>query len=146
MAEPEFSALWLAFRGKDGRERDRVIVGVAAAFVHVAAADGRVDDSETQRFVDVVRGSRLVSGDDATTAELVRAFRAVVTARLSAPERGRAECLRVLAELGLDSVRRDMIWSAAQAALLADAQLGDGERRAQDEIRQALGVRAAASR
>ena len=37
MEESDFSALWAAFRAKD---RDRVIVGVAAAFAHVAAANG----------------------------------------------------------------------------------------------------------
>lgn len=146
MAEPEFSALWLAFRGKGGRERDRVIVGVAAAFAHIAAADGKVDETETQRFLDVVRGSRLAGGDDATTVELSRAFVALAAARLAAPEQGRAECVRVLTELGLDPMRREIIWSAAQAALLADAQLAVGERRAEDEIREALGIRASSRR
>ncbi|MDF3069102.1 MAG: hypothetical protein K0R38_4703 [Polyangiaceae bacterium] len=146
MAEDKFSALWLAFRGKGGRERDRVIVGIAAAFAHVAAADGTVDASETQRFLDVVRGSRLAGSDDATTQELSGAFDALVAARLAAPEQGSAECLRVLSELGLDPMRREIIWSATQAALLADSRLGSEERRAEDQIRGALGARAAARR
>jgi tellurite resistance protein len=146
MAEPEFSALWLAFRGQGGRARDRVIVGVAAAFAHIAAADGKVDPSETQRFLDVVRGSRLAGADDATTKDLSGAFDALVTARLADPERGRAECVRVLTDLGLDPMRREIIWSATTAALLADAQVGAGERAAEQEIREALGIRAPARR
>lgn len=146
MAESEFAALWRAFRGKDGRERDRVIVGVAAAFAHVAAADGDVDAAETQRFLDVVRGSRLAASDPATLAQLAGAFDALVAARLAAPDRGREECLRVLAEQGLDPARSEIIWSAAHAALLADAQLGAEELRAETEIREALRIRAAARR
>lgn len=142
MAEAHFPALWLAFRGAGGRQRDRVIVGVAAAFAHIVTADGVVQSSETQRFVDVVRGSRLAAEDAATLQELSQAFAALVSARLSAPELGRAECLRVLSELGLDPMRRELIWSAAKAALLADAQLGASERAAEEEIRAALGIRA----
>lgn len=146
MAEAELAALWAAFRGKNGRERDRVIVGVAAAFLHIVAADGEVDEHETQRFLDVVRGSRLAAADDATTAELSRAFQAVVDARLAAPAAGRTECLRVLAEQGLDPMRREIIWSAAQAALVADARLAAEEGQAAEEIREALGVRATSRR
>jgi tellurite resistance protein len=146
MMERDFSALWLAFRGKGGRERDRVIVGVAAVFAHVSAADGRIDESETQRFLDVVRGSRLAESDAATMDELSRAFEALTVARLRAPELGRAECVRVLTELGLDPMRREIIWSAARAALVADAQLGAEERRAEEEIRAALGIRVGAPR
>jgi tellurite resistance protein len=146
MVERDFSALWLAFRGKGGRERDRVVVGVAAAFAHISVADGRVERSETQRFVDVVRGSRLAGADAATTDELCRAFEALVAVCLEAPAEGRAECLRVLSELGMDPMRREIVWSAAQAALLADAQLGAEERAAEGEIRDALGLRAPTSR
>jgi tellurite resistance protein len=140
MAEPDFSALWRAFRGEGGRARDRVLVGVAAAFVHVVAADGDVRESESQRFLDVVRGSRLASADEKTSEELSAAFSALVAARFEAPEVARAECLKVLSELGLDPMRREIVWSAAQAALLADAELGPQERVAEREIRSALGL------
>lgn len=142
MAGPDFPALWRAFRGKDGREHDRVIVGVAAAFAHVALADGHIDPSETARFLDVARGSRLVGADDATTASLSRAFEDLVAALLPLADNGRAECLRVLSDFGFDAMRGEIVWSATHAALLADAQLTDDERRAETDVREALRIRA----
>lgn len=143
MAEPKFAALWQAFRGKGGRERDRVVVGMAAAFALVAVADGRVDATETARFLDVVRGSRLAAADAVTSQDLASAFDALVGALLAAPEPGKAECLRVLSDFGFDPMRSEIIWSAASAALLADAQLPAAERRAETEIRDALRIRPA---
>jgi tellurite resistance protein len=139
MEDPEFSALWGAFRGKD---RDRVIVGVAAAFAHVAVANGHVADAETSRFLDVVRGSRLAPADSGTSAELARAFDALGRALLARPELGRAEVLRVLGDLGFDPVRSEIIWSATRSALVADAQLEPAERQAAGEIQAALRIRA----
>lgn len=141
MAGPDFPALWRAFRGKDGREHDRVIVGVAAAFAHVALADGHVDPSETARFLDVARGSRLVGADEATAASLTRAFEDLVAALLALEDHGRAECLRTLSDFGFDTMRREIVWSATHAALLADAQLSDEERRAETDVREALRIR-----
>ncbi len=143
MLDPNFSTLWAAFRGKGGRERDRVIVGVAAAFAHVAAADGKVDPSETERFLDVVRGSRLASADVAARDELSLAFEALTRAVLDRPEQGRTECLRVLADFGFDPMRSEIIWSATRAALVADAQVDPAERSAEAEIREALRIRPA---
>jgi len=130
--------LWTAFRGKD---RDRVIVGVAAAFAHVAVSNGHVAPSETERFLDVVRGSRLAPADAATYAELGHAFEALGQAMLARPELGRAEALRVLGDFGFDPVRREIIWSATGSALVADAQLDAVERRAAEEIQAALQIR-----
>ena len=140
MEDPEFSASWSAFRAKD---RDRVIVGVAAAFAHVAGANGDVDASETARFLDVVRGSRLAPFDSATSDELARAFDALTRAMLARPELGRAEALRVLGDFGFDPMRSEIIWSATRAALVADAQLDAAEQLAAAEIRVALRIRAA---
>jgi tellurite resistance protein len=141
MAEPDFSALWAAFRGKD---RDRVIVGVAAAFAHVAAANGALDAAEVARFLDVVRGSRLAPPDSATAEQLARAFEALTRAMLERPELGRSESLRVLSDFGFDPMRSEIIWSAAGQALVADAQLDAAERRAAGEIREALRIRGGA--
>jgi len=138
MEDPDFSASWSAFRGKD---RDRVIVGVAAAFAHVAVANGAVDASETARFLDVVRGSRLAPSDSATSDELARAFDALTRAMLARPELGRTEALRVLGDFGFDPTRSEIIWSATGAALVADAQLDAAERVAAAEIRVALRIR-----
>ena len=140
MEDPEFSASWSAFRGKD---RDRVIVGVAAAFAHVAVANGAVDASETARFLDVVRGSRLAPSDSTTSDELAHAFDALTRAMLARPELGRAEALRVLGDFGFDPMRSEIIWSATSAALVADAQLDAAERLAAAEIRAALRIRSA---
>jgi tellurite resistance protein len=141
MEDPEFSALWGAFRGKD---RDRVIVGVAAAFAHVAASNGHVAATETARFLDVVRGSRLAPPDTATSDQLARAFDALGQAMLLRPELGRAEALRVLEEFGFDPMRREIIWSATRSALVADAQLDASEQRAAGEIQSALQIRRSA--
>lgn len=142
MVGPDFPALWRAFRGKDGREHDRVIVGVAAAFAHIALADGHVDAAETSRFLDVVRGSRLVGADDATNATLARAFEQLIAALLLLADHGRGECLRVLSDFGFDPMRAEIVWSATHAALLADAQLSDAERLAEADVREALRIRA----
>ncbi len=139
MEDPEFSALWAAFRAKD---RDRVIVGVAAAFAHIAVANGDVAASESSRFLDVVRGSRLAPSDSATAADLARAFAELSRAMLASPELGRAESLRVLSDFGFDPMRREIIWSAARSALVADAALDPAEHKAAGEIGAALQIRA----
>ncbi len=138
MQDPEFSALWAAFRGKD---RDRVIVGVAAAFAHIAVANGDVAASETSRFLDVVRGSRLAVFASDTSAQLARAFEALGRAMLARPELGRIESLRVLSDFGFDPMRSEIIWSAACSALVADAALDPAEQKAAEEIRAALQIR-----
>ena len=138
MDEPDFSALWAAFRSKD---RDRVIVGVAAAFAYIAAANGEVEPAETARFLNVVRGSRLAPADSATSEQLSQAFEALGRAMLASPERGRSESLRVLGDFGFDPMRSEIIWSAACVALVADAQLDSAERAASEEIRAALRIR-----
>ena len=138
MSEPDFSALWQAFRGKD---RDRVIVGVAAAFALVAAANGALDAAETQRFLDVVRGSRLAPGDAATEQQLAKAFDDLARTLLARPELGRSESLRVLSDFGFDPMRSEIIWSATRAALVADAALDPEEGAAALEIRAALQIR-----
>jgi tellurite resistance protein len=138
MADAEFAPLWKAFRGQGS---DRVIVGVAAAFALVAAANGTLEACETERFLDVVRGSRLAPTDPATEPKLARAFDDLVRALLTHPESGRLECLRVLSDFGFDPMRSEIIWSAARAALVADAALDAAERSAADEIRLALRIR-----
>jgi tellurite resistance protein len=142
MAQPDFASLWARFKAKD---RDRVVVGIAAAFALVAAADGSIDASETQRFLDVVRGSRLTPTDPTTVEQLARAFEDLTSAMLARPALGRSESLRVLSDFGFDPVRSEIIWSAARAALVADAALASAERAAADEIRIALGIRPGSS-
>ena len=116
---------------------------MAAAFAHVAVANGVLEVSETTRFVDVVCGSRLAASDSATASELRNAFEALVHSLLARPALGRAECLRVLSDFGFDTTRSEIIWSAARAALVADAELDAAELRAEAEIREALRVRPA---
>jgi tellurite resistance protein len=119
-----------------------VIVGVAAAFAHVAVSNGHVAESEAARFLDVVRGSRLAPSDAATSADLARAFESLGRAMLARPEAGRAEALRVLGDFGFDPMRSEIIWSATRSALVADAQLQPAEQRAAGEIQAALRIRA----
>lgn len=140
MSDAEFPALWQAFRVQGS---DRVVVGVAAAFALVAAANGELEVSETQRFLDVVGGSRLAPNDAGTQQLLAKAFDELARAILARPEPGRAECLRLLSDFGFDPMRSEIIWSAARAALVADAALDAEERRAADDIRAALRIRAA---
>lgn len=138
MVDAEFSPLWKAFRVPGS---DRVIVGVAAAFALVAAANGTLEASETERFLDVVRGSRLAPHEALSGGQLAKAFADTVQAILARPERGRAECLRVLGDFGFDPMRSEIIWSAARAALVADAALDAAEQGAAAEIRRALQIR-----
>lgn len=137
MQASDFSALWGAFRAKD---RDRVIVGVAAAFALVAAANGTLEPTETQRFLDVVGGSRLAPMDPVTTEALTQAFAALALALIAHPEVGLAEGLRVLSDFGFDPMRREIIWSATSAALVADAALDAEEQRMARAIHSALRV------
>jgi tellurite resistance protein len=138
MAAADFSPLWKAMRVPGS---DRVIVGVAAAFALVACANGALEAAETQRFLDVVRGSRLAPSDAADEQQLGKAFDELARAILANPESGRAECLRVLSDFGFDPMRSEIVWSAARAALVADAALDAAERSAAEEIRQALRIR-----
>lgn len=138
MTEPDFSVLWASFRAKC----DRVVVGVAAAFALVAAADGRLSTAETQRFLDVVRGSRLAPTDDRTLADLCLAFEQLTRAILANQDVGHDEALRVLADFASDPMRREIIWSAASAALVADAALDSNEHRVAREIAARLGIAA----
>ncbi len=121
-----------------------MIVGVAAAFGLVAAANGALEACETERFLDVVRGARLAASDPATEQQLAKAFDDLGRALLTHPESGRAECLRVLSDFGFDPTRREIIWSATHAALVADAALDAAERATADEIRLALRIRSSA--
>jgi tellurite resistance protein len=115
-------------------------MGVAAAFACIAAANGRIDGAETERFLDVLRGSRLAPADDATRADLERAFAHLTQALLAAPAAGHAECMRVLGDFGFDPMRSEIVWSATRSALVADAQVDPSERRVAEEIRLALRV------
>jgi len=105
------------------------------------AANGVLERAEATRFVDVVRGSRLAAADDATAADLHDAFDELVQTLLARPAAGRSECLRVLADFGFDAARSQIIWSATQAALVADSALDAAERVAESEIREALQIR-----
>ncbi len=139
MSQADFPALWAAFRAKD---RDRVIVGVAAAFALVAAANGTLEESEIERFLDVVRGSRLAPSDAATREQLAKAFDDLARTLLQGPELGHGECMRVLGDFGFDPVRSEIIWSATRAALVADSALDPEEQNVALEIRRALQIRA----
>jgi tellurite resistance protein len=138
MQSADFAPLWKALRVPGS---DRVIVGVAAAFALVASANGELEASETQRFLDVVRGSRLAPGAAEGEQQLAKAFDELARSILASPEQGRSECLRVLSDFGFDPMRSEIIWSAAGAALIADAALDAAERSAAEEIRQALQIR-----
>lgn len=138
MPSVDFSPLWKALRVPGS---DRVIVGVAAAFALVASANGELEASEAQRFLDVVRGSRLAPSDEGSHQQLEKAFDELARAILASPALGRAECLRVLSDFGFDPMRSEIIWSATRAALVADAALDAAERSAAEEIRRALQIR-----
>lgn len=138
MPSADFSPLWKALRLPGS---DRVIVGVAAAFALVASANGELEAAETQRFLDVVRGSRLAPSGAEGEEQLAKAFDELARSIIASPELGHAECLRVLSDFGFDPMRREIIWSAARAALIADAALDAAERSAAEEIRQALQIR-----
>ena len=56
------------------------------------------------------------------------------------PEMGREEALRVLTDFAFDPMRREIIWSAASAALVADAAVDSNERQVAREIAGRLGI------
>ncbi len=138
MKDPVFSDLWAAFRASD---RDRVVVGVAAAFAHVATADLAIAPAEAERFLDVVVGSRLAPADSSSLASLRLAFDGLTQAMLARPAVGKTEALAILGDFGFDPVRSEIIWSATRTALIADSVLDAAERVAADEIRTALRIR-----
>lgn len=133
-ADLDWLSLWKPFTA-----RDRTLIGVTAAFALVATANADVSTRESRRFAELLRGSRLV--DDATELRaLAGAFSALTAAMLQAPAEGRAQALATLGSFAGDAFRSEIIWSAAQAAMLADADVSPAEQAALDAVCRGIGV------
>jgi tellurite resistance protein len=131
---PDWPSLWKPFT-----VRDRTVLGVAAAFALVATANANVSARESRRFADLVRGAQL-GRDAAELQALSAAFSALTEAMLSSPIEGRAQALETLGTFAGDPFRAEIILSAAQAAMLADADVSGAERSALEAVCQGIGV------
>lgn len=130
-------AAWNRF---DASVPDGLLRAVSGAFVLVAAADGELERSEADRFVEVLRSkSDVFSAID--FALLEQTFRDLCEAMLADPEDGK--------RLALDYVRRvkgvprhaELVKSAAEIAAAADGRLETVERSVMRDVRSALGMK-----
>jgi tellurite resistance protein TerB len=130
-------AAWNRF---DENVPDGLLRAVSGAFVLVAAADGGLDRSEADRFLEVLRAkSNVFSAID--FGRLEQTFRDLCEAMLADPEDGK--------RLALDYVRRvrgvprhaELVRSAAEIAAAADGRLAIAEEAIMRDVRSALGLK-----
>ena len=129
-------ATWTRF---DEAITDDLLRAVCGAFAIVAAADGEVAEPEVAGFLDTIR-ERFEAFPQLDLVLVERLFRDLTMALLTDPEGGRRH---VLAEIGRvkDLPReRELVYSAAQIAILADPRVEGREQKVIEEICAALGV------
>lgn len=118
---------------------DEVLRAVSGAFALVACADGRLEESEIDTFLEMIRDTRAFRNVNLGTLEAQ--FRRLGRAILDDFEEGRRQALR---EIGLvDRARAKhtaLVVSAAQIALVSDGRLDDSEESILAEICEALGL------
>ena len=111
---------------------DELVRAVAAAFALVATADRDLAESEIDRFMQVVKEDPALAR--ATDLGLGNAFRKLAQGVLDDPEQGWFVCLAVLRKCR----RHDLIFRAAQIAIVADGHLREQEEAALARIEGAL--------
>ncbi len=110
--------------------------GAMAACALVAAADGKITFSETNRVDDIVRNLRMLKVFD--VHEAVDLFQDFVAAIQSRPEAGKAEALAAVAKGGSDAELSALIVRLSAAISQADGVFHPSERDCIVEICRAL--------
>lgn len=132
-------AAWKRF---DESVPDGLLRAVSGAFVLVAAADGALDRSEADRFLEVLRNqSSVFAAID--YAELDTTFRDLAEAMFADPEDGRRLALQCVARVRGVPGHAKLVASAAEIAANADGRLEAIEESVMGDIRHALGLASA---
>ena len=129
-------AAWNRF---DESVSDDMIRAVSGAFLLVAASDGELSKSESDRFLEVLR-----SKCDVFAAldfrQLERTFGDLADAMFADPGDGKRRALECVARARGVPEHAELVASAAQIAADADGRLEAAERSVMGDIRQTLGL------
>lgn len=129
-------AMWERF---DEEVPDEVLRAVSGAFALVACSDGRLDQSEIDAFLEMIRDTRAFR--DVHLGTLEAQFRRLGGAILDDYEEGRRHALQ---EIGLlakgDSRQTALVVSAAQIAAVSNGKLDEAEEAILRQICEALGL------
>ena len=129
-------ATWERF---DEEVSDEVLRAVSGAFAIVACADGALEESEIEAFLDMIRETRAFQNVNLGTLEAQ--FRRLGKAILDDPEGGRGHAMQEIALLEKGDPRQTaLVVSAAQIAIVANGKLADAEEAVLREICEALGL------
>jgi len=129
-------ATWSRF---EGQVTDELLRALSGAFALVAAADGELQKSEVEGFLELLRSKADVfSGVD--FAELETSFRDLCEAIEVEPEDGKDRALAFVVAVKADSVHRELVSTAAEIAAAADGSLQPAEISIVEQIRSTLGA------
>lgn len=128
-------AAWQRF---DEQVPDVLLRAASGAFIVVACADGSLDDSEIDIFLDMVRDTRSFAQVDMEALE--QHFRALGKAILRDLDGGRRRALEAVALVKGNDKQTALVVSAAQSAILADARMQSVEETALRQICEVLGL------
>lgn len=133
-------ATWERF---DEEVPDEVLRAVSGAFAIVACADGALEESEIEAFLDMIRETRAFHHVNLGTLEAQ--FRRLGLAILDDPEGGRRHAMQEIALLEKgDPKQTALVVSAAQIAIVSNGKMADAEEAVLREICEALGLDPAA--
>lgn len=122
----------------DEQVSDELLRAVSGAFAVVACADGCLDESEIQMFLDLIKDTREFAKVDRGALE--QHFRALGKAIVADFDEGRRRALQEIALVKGYNDRTALVVSAAQIAIIADAKLQEVEEAALRQICEVLGL------
>lgn len=122
----------------DEQVPDTLLRAVSGAFAVVACADGQLDQSEIDIFIDMIKDTRAFAEVDVDT--LAQHFRALGQAILADFEEGRRGAFEAIALVKGNDKQTALVVSAAQIAILADTKLQASEENALRQICEILGL------
>lgn len=129
-------AAWNRF---DRSVSDDLIRAVSGAFLLVAASDGELSESESERFLEVLRSKATVFAA-IDFPELERTFGDLADALFADPEDGRRRALECVSRVREVPEHAELVASAAQIAADADGRLAAAEKSVLADIRHTLGL------
>jgi tellurite resistance protein len=129
-------ATWKQF---DEEVPDEVLRAVSGAFALVACADGSLEESEIEAFLEMIRDTRAFH--DVHLGTLEAQFRRLGRAILDDFEEGRRHALQ---EIGLlaqgEPSQTALVVSAAQIAIVSNGKLDEAEETTLRQICETLGL------
>jgi tellurite resistance protein len=130
-----------SWRHFDETVSDELLRAVTGAFALVAAADGDLAAAEVDRFMALLQEHAAVFSQ-LDFAELEHVFRDICGAIISDPEQGWQRALECVLLVRNNTDHVNLVRSAAQIAMAADAREADSEQKVLSVIDRALGVTA----